>query len=207
MFTGIVETTGVIDAAESQGPGVLWWIEVSTPGFLDKVRVGDSIAVSGCCLTVVERQASRFACQLGEETLQRTTFRNKRPGDRVNLERSLSLGDALGGHLVTGHIDGVGQVVEQRTAGDWQDCWIETTPELLMQMAEKGSVAVDGVSLTLCEVTEHAFRVALIPHTLQVTTLGQLKIGSQVNIETDILAKYVARQLAAWRTRLLGDAS
>lgn len=202
MFTGLIETTGTLVSVQRAGRGVRWRVRVPVPDYLDRLAVGDSICVSGCCLTIVAIDGQEFECDLGEETLLRTTFNKKSPGAHLNLERSLRVGDAVGGHWVTGHVDGVGRLVRQEGSGDWVDYWFEAPRELLSQMAEKGSVAVDGVSLTLCQVTDREFRVALIPHTLRVTTLGELPVDSLVNIETDILAKYVARQLAVWRQAL-----
>ena len=159
--------------------------------------LGDSIAVNGCCLTVVEFSRSAQTCSFdaGSETLSRTNLGRLKSGSPVNLERSLKLGDRLGGHLVTGHIDGQGTLQKHVTEGEWAFLWFEVPRALARQLASKGSIAVDGVSLTLVEVTENQFSVALIPHTLQVTTLGQLQLGDTVNIETDLLAKYVERQL------------
>ncbi|GIW93730.1 MAG: riboflavin synthase subunit alpha [Pirellulaceae bacterium] len=199
MFTGIVERTGRIGRVEPLGEGVQWEIVVEDERFLERVAVGDSVCVSGCCLTATMVSGCRFGCQLAPETLSRTTFGRKSVGAIVNLERSLRVGDSLGGHFVTGHVDGVGRLVQREDRGEWVDCWFSAPPEMMELMAEKGSIAVDGVSLTLCDVLEERFRVALIPHTLAVTTLGSLKIGDEVNLEADLLAKYVARQLQAWR--------
>jgi riboflavin synthase len=134
--------------------------------------------------------------QAGEETLAKTTLGRRRAGDRVNLERSLRLEDRLGGHLVTGHVDAVGQVAERAEDGPWAVVWFAAPRRLARQIAPKGSVAVDGVSLTVVEVRDDRFSVALIPHTLEITTLGLRRVGDEVNLETDVLAKYVERQLA-----------
>ncbi len=198
MFTGIVETTGRIARIDVLGEGLEWVIQVESADYLARVSIGDSLCVSGCCLTAVRVQTQQFCCQLAPETLNRTTFASKRVGDCVNLERSLRVGDPLGGHFVTGHVDGIGELLERHDQGQWVDCWFRAPAELIPLMAEKGSIAVDGVSLTLCEIAADRFRVALIPHTLQVTTLGRLAVGHQVNLETDLLAKYVASQLKAW---------
>lgn len=160
--------------------------------------IGDSIAINGCCLTVVDIAGDTLAFDAGEETLSRTNLGQTQAGDTVNLETSLKLGDDLGGHLVTGHIDGVATVDQRMDDADWSTFWFRVPAELTRQMASKGSVAVDGVSLTLVDVEQDRFSVALIPHTLKVTTLGARKVGDRVNIETDVLAKYVERQLA-WR--------
>ncbi|MFO0942131.1 MAG: riboflavin synthase [Pirellulales bacterium] len=168
---------------------------VERPEQFEDIRLGDSIAILGCCLTVVSFDDKSMSFQAGLETLSKTTLGKLVGGSLVNVERSLQLGDRIGGHLVTGHVDGVGHVVEIKQNADWSDIVFSAPPNLLVQMAGKGSITVDGVSLTLVKVTDSSFSVALIPHTLQVTTLGQLKPGDRVNLETDLLAKYVARQL------------
>ncbi|MBM3998264.1 MAG: riboflavin synthase [Planctomycetes bacterium] len=193
MFTGIIQTTGRVSRLAPLGAGIRLALETRelAPG----LRVGDSVCVAGCCLTVVETDGSRIGFDMGEETIGRTTLGRRRIGDRINLESSLRAGDPLGGHFVTGHIDGVGRLARRDDHGDWSDCWFSASPALLRQMASKGSVAVDGVSLTLVEVGSDRFSVALIPHTLAVTTLGELRVGDEVNLETDVLAKYIERQL------------
>ena len=193
MFTGLVETLGVVDDLVSQGPGVR--LVVRAAAIAADSRLGDSIAVNGCCLTVVERVGETLAFEAGSETLQRTNLGRLIAGASVNLERSLRVGDRLGGHYVTGHIDALGVVDAIRREGDWSFYWFAVPHPLTRQMASKGSVAVDGVSLTLVEVTADRFSVALIPHTLKMTTLGVRREGDRVNIETDILAKYVEQQL------------
>ena len=160
------------------------------------VRVGASICVSGCCLTVVRVSDDRLEFQAGPETLQRTKLGSLQVGEEVNLERSLKLGDELGGHWVTGHVDGLGRLVQRQDQDEWSTFWFEATKDLTAQMASKGSIAVDGVSLTLVDVEIDRFSVALIPHTLAVTTLAALRPDDRVNLETDILAKYVERQLS-----------
>ena len=153
------------------------------------------MAVNGACLTVVAHGGAGFSFEAGPETLLRTNSGVLQPGDRVNLERSLCLGDRLGGHLVTGHIDGLGSIDQQFTDGDWVTVWFSCPADLAAQMASKGSVAVDGISLTLVEVELERFSVQLIPHTLAVTTLGFKGPGAPVNLETDLLAKYVRKYL------------
>ena len=194
MFTGLVEELGTVVALVPQGAGV----ELSLRGRLvsEDATIGASIAVNGCCLTVVRRENDVLTFEAGSETLSRTNLGQLRSGSRVNLERSLRVGDRLGGHYVSGHIDGLGELVRRTEEGPWAFLWFRVPGDLARQMASKGSVAVDGVSLTLVEVTNDQFSVALIPHTLTVTTLGTRKPGDAVNIETDLLAKYVQRQLA-----------
>jgi riboflavin synthase len=170
---------------------------VRAPLIAAAVAVGESVAVNGCCLTVVARGAERLEFQAGPETLARTNLGDLQAGQIVNLERSLRLHDRLGGHLVSGHIDGVATVDERLDDGEWSTFWFRVAAPLTGQMAAKGSVAVDGVSLTLVAVEDHRFSVQLIPHTLAVTTLGQRGPGDRVNVETDLLAKYVERQIAA----------
>ena len=193
VFSGLVEAKTKVAGIEREGVGVR--LTLSRPGDFTDLSIGDSIATQGCCLTVIDLTDDSMSFQAGEETLSRTTLGKLVPGDFVNCERSLALGDRLGGHLVTGHIDGLGTVVRRRDEMEWSDIVFEAAPPLMRQMASKGSIAVDGVSLTLVDVTDTTFSVALIPHTLEQTTLGGLAVGSQVNLETDLLAKYVQRQL------------
>lgn len=193
MFTGLVESLGRVIAVVPEPPGVRLLVEASS--MASDAALGDSICVSGCCLSIVQLDGPQLAFQLGPETLARTTLGRLAAGGRVNLERSLRLSDRLGGHLVTGHIDGVGLLAGRRDEGDWTTCRFTAAPALLAQMASKGSVAIDGVSLTLVDVDDATFSVALIPHTLAATTLGTLAEGDGVNLETDLVFKYVARWL------------
>lgn len=193
MFTGLVERMSPLAVVEPREPGVR--MEIYDPELARQAALGDSVALSGCCLTVVGIGAERVAFDAGPETLRCTTLGRLEPGSHVNVERSLRLGDALGGHLVTGHVDGVGTLVARIDDREWSTFEFELPAELAPQLASKGSIAVDGVSLTLVEVGDRRFSVALIPHTLAVTTLGELRVGQPVNLETDLLAKYVARQL------------
>ena len=195
MFTGLVETLGTIVAAVPEPPGLRLAIEAG-PLAAD-AALGDSVCVSGCCLSVVRLAADRLEFQLGPETLARTTLGGLAVGDAVNLERSLRFNDRLGGHLVTGHVDGVGRLATRVDDGDWTTFRFAAAPDLLAQMASKGSVAVAGVSLTVVDVDSATFSVALIPHTLACTTLGALAVGDGVNLETDLVFKYVARWLSA----------
>lgn len=193
MFTGLVETQGKVVALKPDGPGIR--LSLDSPLIAGSAKLGDSISVNGCCLTVVQVEKNVVDFEAGEETLKRTNLGQLVIGSLVNLERSLQLGDRLGGHLVTGHIDTTATLVERNDDGQWSTIWFEVPHEYARQMASKGSVAVDGISLTLVDVTENRFSVALIPHTLDATTLGARKVGDTVNIETDLLAKYVQRQL------------
>lgn len=193
MFTGLVEKLVPVAAIEDAPPGKR--IVLSLGEICGELTLGESIAINGCCLTVVHIDTSSggVAFEAGPETLARTNLGRLQAGSLVNIERSLRVGDRLGGHFVTGHIDGVGHLSNRNDEGDWSTFWFKVPPELAKQMASKGSVTVDGVSLTLVDVTTDQFSVALIPHTLAVTTLGALQVGDPVNIETDVLAKYVQK--------------
>ncbi|MFM7185792.1 MAG: riboflavin synthase [Planctomycetota bacterium] len=195
MFTGLVESLGRVVDALREPPGLR--LVVDAGAVAADAAIGDSICTSGCCLSVVRLDGPRLAFELGPETLARTTLGGLRTGAPVNLERSLRLSDRLGGHLVTGHVDGTGRLASRSEEGGWVTCRFAAPGPLLAQMASKGSVAVDGVSLTLVEVTSDEFSVALIPHTLASTTLGSLAAGDPVNLETDLVFKYVDRWLAA----------
>lgn len=196
MFTGFVEAMATVVEVVEAPPGRR--LLLREPDVFSGAEIGASIGINGCCLTVVASDDAVLAFDAGPETLGRTNLGRLKPRDQVNIERSLKLGDRLGGHLVTGHVDGVGALIDRRDEGDWSTLRFLAPPALMRQMASKGSVAVDGVSLTLVDVDERSFSVALIPHTLAMTTLGRLVIDDQVNLETDLLAKYVERQLA-WR--------
>jgi len=195
LFTGLVEALGRVDRVEEEGPGrrfrLVW------PGLDAPPALGESVAVNGCCLTVVSAEGESFDVQAGPETLARTNLGTKRAGDPVNLERSLRVGDRLGGHFVQGHVDATAALVERRPDGNWDFLAFAIDPAWTPLMVPKGSIAVDGVSLTLVEVTADGFSLMLIPHTLAVTTLGTLRPGDRVNIETDMLAKHVQKLMGA----------
>jgi riboflavin synthase len=195
MFTGLVEHCLPLTAVLDEPPGKR--LVLAVPAYRGEITLGESIALNGCCLTVVEINGDELHFQAGPETLERTNLGRFAAGSRVNIERSLRFGDRLGGHLVTGHIDGGGSVARREDDHDWSTFWFAAPLNLLRQMASKGSIAVDGVSLTLVEVTDQHFTVQLIPHTLAVTTLGAKQVGDAVNLETDLLAKYVERQLGS----------
>lgn len=200
MFTGLVQNLATVRRIVPQVPGVRLEIEDSLVA--SSSAVGDSIAINGCCLTVVAVEEDCLAFEAGPETMQRTTFGLLQAGDHVNLETSLRVGDALGGHLVTGHVDAVGAVEQRVDEAEWSTFWISIPRELSRQLASKGSITIEGVSLTLVDVEDERFSVALIPHTLNVTTLGSKQVGDRVNLETDVLAKYVERQMR-WESREL----
>jgi riboflavin synthase len=194
MFTGLVETLGRVDRLDPDGSGGVTLV-IAAPALAVDLAVGESVAVNGACLTVVQHDTATCRFQTGPETLRRTNLGELAVGDPVNLERALRVGDRLGGHFVQGHVDAVGEIVERRREGDWELVWFGCPPELAQQMVSKGSVTVDGVSLTLVDVARDRFSVALIPHTLAQTTLGVKAKGAKVNLETDILAKHVWRCL------------
>ncbi|NDC54140.1 MAG: riboflavin synthase [Planctomycetia bacterium] len=195
MFTGLVEALGTVVAVVPEPPGVRLVVDAGPIG--REAALGESICTSGCCLSVVRIDGGTVEFQLGPETLSRTTLGRLVTGGPVNLERSLRTSDRLGGHLVTGHVDGLGSLAARVAEGEWVTCRFAAPPALLAQMAPKGSVAIDGVSLTVVDVDATTFGVALIPHTLAHTTLGRLAPGDAVNLETDLVFKYVARWLAA----------
>lgn len=192
MFTGIVEERGVVAALESASGGA-GRLEVRCEIVTADAGLGDSISVNGCCLTVTELTGEGFIADLMGETLARTALVDATVGNRVNLERALRLDGRLGGHLVQGHVDGVATIRRVVPEGEWTTMEIALPGDLPRYVAEKGSVAVDGVSLTVAGVEGEAFSVGVIPHTLAATTLGERQPGDRVNIEVDVLAKYVAR--------------
>jgi len=194
MFTGIVEATGTIRTAERRGDVLVVRVACDRRGL--GLPVGGSIAVSGCCLTAVELGDDFFDCELTEETLRRTAFAERlQPGVLVNLERPMRADGRFDGHMVQGHIDGVGRVRAVSRLGASAEMTIEVGPDVERYLAEKGSVAVDGVSLTVAGLVPGAFTVALIPYTLENTNLGRVRPGDRLNIEVDVVAKYVERLL------------
>jgi riboflavin synthase alpha subunit len=198
MFTGIVETLGHVRATES-GPRGGRRLDLEVPDEASwRLAAGESVAVSGVCLTVVAVQTGRLAFDLAEETLRVTTLGGLAPGDPVNLERPLRLEDRLGGHLVLGHVDGVGRVSAVRPEGEGVRLDVSVPPRLRPLLIPKGSVAVDGVSLTVALLDGDAFAVALIPHTLAATTLGRRRRGDAVNLEMDVIGKYVRGFVQQW---------
>jgi riboflavin synthase len=193
MFTGLVEGVGEIRGSSRQAEGLR--LTVALPFPAGELALGESVAVAGACLTVVEVSSKTAAFEVSPETLARTTLALKKVGDRVNLERALKLGDRLGGHLVTGHIDGRGSLRERREGPEHLQLKFEMPAALSRYVIEKGSIAIDGVSLTVNACQGHTLAVNLIPHTARMTTLAQLRLGDQVNLETDIIGKYVEKLL------------
>ena len=202
MFTGIIEATARIDRVEPKGGGRKLTLATARP--LAKLALGESIAVAGACLTVTGMRDRRFTVEVSPETLRRTTLGGLRPGDRVNLERSLRVGDRFGGHVVQGHVDGVGTLEAITPDGEWSLYRFRAPASLAPYLVEKGSIAVDGVSLTVFACRGPRFTVALIPHTLAVTTLGERRPGDRVNVEADVLLKHIATMLRSRRPRRLG---
>jgi riboflavin synthase len=202
LFTGIIEDLGTVEGIKRTNRGALLSFGTALP--LGRISIGESIAVNGACLTVVRKQrrnrrgiiAGTIAMDVSAETLRRTTLGALTVGDRVNLERCLTLEKLLGGHLVSGHVDGVGKIVAITPEGDSKLYTFEVAPAQAPYLVEKGSVAIDGISLTVFAITGRRFSVALIPHTLKLTTLGRKGPGAAVNVESDMLVKYVERILA-----------
>ena len=190
MFTGIVRELGTVDAFDGSR------LVVAAPETAAGAAVGDSVAVAGVCLTVVETAEGRLAFDVVPETLSRTALGRLEPGGEVNVEPSLRVGDRLGGHVVQGHVDAVGRVRSVAPEGDGRRVWVDAPESVLGYCIEKGSIAVDGVSLTVAAFDDDGFEVALIPHTLAVTTLGRLEPAAEVNLEADVLGKVVERLVA-----------
>ena len=186
MFTGLVREVGTVASFEDGRLRVESGIAAA---------IGDSVAIDGVCLTVVDGDRKTLAFDAVPETLARTTLGRLEPGAPVNLEPALRAGEAIGGHYVQGHVDGVGRIRSVEPEGDGRRVWVDAVPAVLRYCVEKGSIAVDGVSLTVAELDDDGFAVALVPHTLAVTTLGTSAVGDEVNLETDVLAKYVEKLL------------
>ncbi|MFQ6114032.1 MAG: riboflavin synthase [bacterium] len=193
MFTGIIEETGVVEDFRAQRGALL--LTVSARDVLQDLKVDDSISVNGVCLTVIKISNSNFQVEAVEETLRKTTLGALQKGARVNLERSLRLSDRLGGHLVQGHVDGVGKVVAVQPQQGGRLLCVEVPKGLLKYIISEGSIAIEGVSLTVARLSDNIITISLIPHTLNRTTLGFLKVGDRVNIEVDLIGKYVERIL------------
>ena len=191
MFTGIIEGLGTIDAMRPAGQGKR--LTIASDYALDQTKIGDSIAVNGACLTVVKLNGKKFEVDLSPETLSASTFDTAKRGDRVNLERAMRLSDRIDGHLVSGHIDGVGVIKQREKLGNAIMITIDVPEALTRYMIHKGSVAVDGISLTINTCEPKSFTVSIIPHTAQITTVGLKQNGDAVNIETDMIGKYVER--------------
>ena len=199
MFTGIVEGTGTVAALAVAADGGGARLEIQAPWLAGDLRLGESVAVNGCCVTVAEATPAGFAADLVAETLRRTALGGLTAGARVNLERPMALGGRLGGHLVQGHVDGVARIIDRTPGSLGEEVRVELPPDLERYVVEKGSIAVDGVSLTVAGVGPGWFAVALVPHTLEVTTLGDRRPGDPVQLEVDVVAKYVERLVSPMR--------
>lgn len=195
MFTGLVQSVGRVTEAATEAAGRRFVI--AGPGLGEPFALGESIAVNGCCLTIVAVAGERFAVEAGPETLARTNLGDLAAGGRVNLERALRAGDRLGGHFVQGHIDTTAELLERQAQGAWEFFWFAIDPAYAPLLIPKGSIALDGTSLTLVDVGRDRFSIMLIPHTLGATTLGELGPGARVNVELDMIAKHIQKLLAA----------
>ncbi len=192
MFTGLVQSLATVSRIEPDGHGGVQ-LEITEPTLAPLMVLGESVSVNGTCLTVVNSSSTTFAFQCGPETLDRTNLGRLTVGNRVNLERALRVGDAIGGHFVSGHVDFVGKIVEKIPNGEWHTIWFEVPVEFDDLFVTKGSIAIDGISLTLVDVQPGRVSVMLIPHTMATTTLGFKGVGSEVNMECDMLAKHVRK--------------
>jgi riboflavin synthase len=203
VFTGIVEELGRVEAVADQGDAVR--LTVHGPLVVADAAAGDSIAVDGCCLTVAERDRATFTADVMQETLEKTTLGQLAPGARVNLERAATVSTRLGGHIVQGHVDGTGRIAARSPSEHWDLVEVAAPAELARFLVDKGSVTVDGVSLTVVRAGEDGFTVSLIPETLARTTLGSKSPGDRVNLEVDVMAKYVARYVDGYLRRYLDE--
>jgi riboflavin synthase len=199
MFTGLIETQGIVTRLDRVGGGAQ--LEVYAPEFGRDMAIGDSVAVDGACLTVVKFIRGAFIADVSSETLDHTTLGSLRQGSKVNLERALRLSDRLGGHFVAGHVDGVGTLVQRHAAGNSTVYQFQAPAQVLPYLAPKGSVAVDGISLTVAQLRGDSFAASVIPQTEKMTTLAEKPIGARVNIEADMMAKYVERMVDRYAGR------
>jgi riboflavin synthase len=195
MFTGLIESLGHVISFEDDNTRDGKLMTLADKTIASQLAIGESVAVNGACLTVVQKDSESFRFQVGPETLLKTNLGELRAGDRVNLERSLRVGDRLGGHFVQGHVDAIGRIAERAIQGEWETVRFCCPVELTRLMVPKGSIAVDGISLTLVDVAADWFSVMLIPHTLANTILGFKKTGDSINLEADMLAKHVQKLL------------
>jgi len=191
MFTGIIKTMGTVTKVDNNRGDPRFYIQSDLD--LSKIEIGASVCHAGCCLTVIEKDGDIFATDVSAETLSKTTLGEWTQGSKINLEPSLKVGDELGGHIVSGHVDGVATIVSIAREGDSHRLVIEAPQDLAKFIAPKGSVALDGISLTVNEVNDNQFGINIIPHTWDITTLGQRKVGDKINIEIDLMARYAAR--------------
>jgi len=194
MFTGIVEAVGTLEAITPKGEDITVTVNVGKLDMSD-VKLGDSIATNGVCLTVVEYSDTRYSADLSLETLNKTGFTDYQAGDKVNLEKAMLPTTRFGGHIVSGHVDGVGCIVDRQQLGRAIEFWIEMPAEISKYVAEKGSITVDGISLTVNALRKNAFKITIVPHTSEETTIDNFQVGRKVNLEVDVLARYMERLL------------
>ncbi|HFB83203.1 riboflavin synthase [Thermosulfuriphilus ammonigenes] len=197
MFTGIIEGLGEIRGLERSGGGLK--IRLIPPFSAQELTLGESVAVNGVCLTVTHIDGQTATFDISPETISRTTLGGLKPGDRVNVERALRASDRLGGHIVSGHVDGVGRVLSRRSQGDFLFYEVQIPSELSRYVIQKGSIAIDGISLTVNDIRDHRLSLAIIPHTASLTTIGYRQPGDLVNIEVDIIGKYIEKLLSPWK--------
>ncbi|HIF5955015.1 TPA: riboflavin synthase [Vibrio parahaemolyticus] len=194
MFTGIVEAVGKLTAITPKGEDITVTVEVGKLDMSD-VKLGDSIATNGVCLTVIDFGSNYYSADLSLETLKKTGFANYQVGEKVNLEKAMLPTTRFGGHIVSGHVDGVGEIVERNQVGRAIEFWVAMPAEISKYVAEKGSITVDGISLTVNDLRKNAFKLTIVPHTSEETTIDQFQVGSKVNLEVDVLARYMERLL------------
>ncbi|MBY8236279.1 riboflavin synthase [Vibrio fluvialis] len=198
MFTGIVEAVGTLTAITPKGEDITISVDAGKLDMGD-VKLGDSIATNGVCLTVVEFNSHSYSADLSLETLKKSGFADYKVGDKVNLEKAMLPTTRFGGHIVSGHVDGVGEIVERNPVGRAIELWVAMPAELSKYVAEKGSITVDGISLTVNDLRKNAFKLTIVPHTTQETTIDHFQVGRKVNLEVDVLARYLARLLNGGR--------
>ncbi|MBY8288025.1 riboflavin synthase [Vibrio fluvialis] len=198
MFTGIVEAVGTLTAITPKGEDITISVDAGKLDMGD-VKLGDSIATNGVCLTVVEFNSHSYSADLSLETLKKSGFADYKVGDKVNLEKAMLPTTRFGGHIVSGHVDGVGEIVERNPVGRAIELWVAMPAELSKYVAEKGSITVDGISLTVNDLRKNAFKLTIVPHTTQETTIDHFQVGRKVNLEVDVLARYLERLLNGGR--------
>lgn len=198
MFTGIVEAVGTLTAITPKGEDITISVDAGKLDMGD-VKLGDSIATNGVCLTVVEFNSHSYSADLSLETLKKSGFADYKVGDKVNLEKAMLPTTRFGGHIVSGHVDGVGEIVERNPVGRAIELWVAMPAELAKYVAEKGSITVDGISLTVNDLRKNAFKLTIVPHTTQETTIDHFQVGRKVNLEVDVLARYLERLLNGGR--------
>ncbi|ELE2167212.1 riboflavin synthase [Vibrio fluvialis] len=198
MFTGIVEAVGTLTAITPKGEDITISVDAGKLDMGD-VKLGDSIATNGVCLTVVEFNSHSYSADLSLETLKKSGFADYKVGDKVNLEKAMLPTTRFGGHIVSGHVDGVGEIVERNPVGRAIELWVAMPAELSKYVAEKGSITVDGISLTVNDLRKNAFKLTIVPHTTQETTIDHFQVGRKVNLEVDVMARYLERLLNGGR--------